>query len=711
MKLAAAFAAIGTAVLLTSAMSAQQAQQQPTAPPRPEGPQQRPLFRGGARFVRVDVFPTDRSGKPVEGLTAADFDVYEDGKRQDIDSFEFVEIVRDVEEARIDPNSQREGDELAKDPRARVFVVVLDSWHVDLLGGARIRRPLTDMLDRLIGPRDVFGVTTPQLRARDLILGRKAITAADMLERHWTWGSTDSLIARDEVEEYFTDCYGGPREDPRSAGRDPYFDPLLTRELVARARERETLEHLHGLVARLDAIRDEKKAVVVVTQGWSQFGRNDGRARSLRIEGEDGIPRPIVTGAGRVLPRSRRAGQPGLGVDIAQCHARATELLMIDSRHRFKDLLLKAQGANVSFYPVDPRGLAVFDTPLSNRPPPGQGGGPTMIDGFASLRSKRDGLMELADNTDGLALIHSNDLSAALRRFADSLSRYYLLGYYSTNTKFDGGYRRLEVKVTRPDISIKARRGYFAPTEADIAAMTEGRTEDAPASADAAALSAALARLEELRYDRDVFVQAARVPGGLVVAAELGVNARASRAWADGGEVRLTIASASGKIVETRAVEPLRSGVSVRVPVTDAGGIRIEVRARAKRMGESSAADASLTVASTEPSLIGPVLSYRGLARALVPAADGRYRRTERATVEAPLAAGAVPAGARVLDKTGQPLTVPIATRERADAGGVRWIVAEAALAPLADGDYVIEMEAMKDERRERRLFAIRVVR
>jgi hypothetical protein len=70
-----------------------------------------------------------------------------------------------------------------------------------------------------------------------------------------------------------------------------------------------------------------------------------------------------------------------------------------------------------------------------------------------------------------------------------------------------------------------------------------------------------------------------------------------------------------------------------------------------------------------------------------------------------------VPAGARILDKTGQPLNVPITTRERADAGGVRWLVAEASLAPLADGDYVIEMEAMKDERRERKLFAIRVVR
>jgi hypothetical protein len=105
------------------------------------------------------------------------------------------------------------------------------------------------------------------------------------------------------------------------------------------------------------------------------------------------------------------------------------------------------------------------------------------------------------------------------------------------------------------------------------------------------------------------------------------------------------------------------------------------------------------------------VLSYRGFARALMPAADGRYRRTERATLEAPLAEGASPAGARLLDRAGKPLPVPVASRERVDANGVRWMVAEAALAPLTEGDYIIELEAVKDAVRETALFAIRVVR
>jgi VWFA-related protein len=698
-----AIAAAAAGVMLGVAVAAQQA----AAPAQEE---QRPLFRGGARFVRVDVFPTDRNGKPVEGLTAADFELFEDGKRQEIDTFEFVEIVADLEEARVDPDSQRGGDELAQDPRARVFAVVLDTWHVDQIGGAQIRRPLIDMLDRLIGPRDVFGVTTPQLRPSHLVLGRKTVTVADMLERHWTWGSTDSMIARDAFEEYFTNCYYDPRDDPRTGADLPYFDPLLTRELIARARERETIEHLDGLVGRLGAIRDEKKAVVVVTQGWPQFGRDEARASRLYVVKSDGVPQGPVSGGGRILPRNPNAGAPGVPVDIADCNAKAIALLTMDSRLGFKELLRKAQAANVSFYPVDPRGLAVFDTALA-KPPPSGHRQPTVIEDFASLRRKRDGLIELAQNTDGIAFIDNNDLSSTLRHFADSLNRYYLLGYYSTNTKFDGGYRRLEVKVRRPDISLKARRGYFAPTQAEIDAMASGRAGAAVPSADAIAVSTALGRLEELRHDRDLFVQAARVPDGVLVSAELGVNARTSRAWADGGEVRITVRGPGGDVVETRPIAPLRSGVAVRVPIADAGDIRVEVRARAKSPGASNAADATVSVAPAGASLIGGVVSYRGLARALQPAADGRYRRTERATLEAPLAGGAVPAGARVLDRLGNPLNVPIAARERADAQGTRWLVGEVTLAPLAEGDYVIELEAMKDEVRERTLFAIRVVR
>lgn len=662
-------------------------QQQQAPQPEPDEAAQRPLFRGGARFVRVDVYPTDREGKPIEGLTAEDFEVFEDGKPQAIDTFEFVDIVADPEEARLDPNTQAEGEAWAQDPRARVFVVVLDTKHVNALGGARMRGPLVTMLDRLIGPRDVFGVITPQMRPRDLMLGRKTLTAADMLERHWAWGSRDSLSRPDQFQNFFEGCFGDIR------------DPLV-RELIARARERETLAHLEGLVERLGAIREEKKAVIIVTEGWARYGPNTSAANNLRA------PVPgIYTGGGRISTTNPTAA-PGQQMDGSQCFSEASRLLQEDTARDFRNLFERAQRANVSFYPVDPRGLAVFDSSIADPLSPSAD--------MSVLREKRNGLSEIALNTDGIALMHSNDIGAELGRLADSLSTYYLLGYYSANTKTDGGYRKIEVKVRKPDVRLKARRGYFAPTEEELAAVAAGRAAaDAPPSAEAVALSDALGRLDHVRHDRDLYLQATRVPGAVIVGAELGVNARTDASWATGGEMRLVVSGegAEAETTETKTLGARQSGIVVSIPVTTEGAVRVDGRARGAGSGAIGAADATLSVPPAEPALIGGVLSFRGLARARMPAADGRYRRTERVTLEAPLATGAVQTGARLLDRMGKPLAVPAKAGERIDAAGIRWMTVEVVLAPLAEGDYVIELEAIKDEARERKLFAIRVVR
>ena len=654
---------------------------------------QQPTFRGGARYVRVDVYPTDAAGKPIEGLTAADFEVYEDGKLQSVDTFDFVRIEPEPEAVRVDPNSQREGEALAKDPRARVFAIVLDTRHVDLASGRALRRPLVEMLDRLIGPRDMFGVITPELPPASFVLGRKSGTVADMMSRYWYWGDDDKLGGQDEIERLIESCFG-PRMSP---------DGAVTQELMARYRERRSMEHLSALVEKLQQIREERKTLILVSQGWRLYSPDQAALERLSKDLKKAIP-AVSRHAGRIYAGSSpAAGREGF--DNSDCYSHASALYMMNSHDAHKALMEKAARANVAVYAIDPRGIAPFDQPIS------MGVNPAAVEN-AWLKSRADGLRVLAANTDGMALIMNNDLDKQFRILSDSMSAYYLLGYYSTNTKFDGKYRRLEVKVRKPGAVVKARRGYFAPTDkemSDIAAGREAAGSTRPA--DEVALADALARLSELTHDRDLFVQTTRTPGMLHANVELGVAARTARAWSDGGEVRLTVKTPDGDRIETRPIDPMRSGAALKIPIADDGPMQIEVRARAKAQGPSGAAEAGSLAAGVEDTLVGAVLSWRGLARALQPAADGRYRRTERATLEAPLAPGAIPTGVRVLDKLGRPLNVPVASRERADASGVRWMVAEVTLAPLTDGDYVIELEAMKDEKRERRLFAIRVVR
>src|SRR4029453_11913813 len=96
---------------------------QQTAPPTQA--QQRPVFRGGTHFGRGDAFPV-RDGKNIDGLTPEDFEILEDGKPQAIESFDFIRFDTFTPEAeRREPSSQREGVDMAADPRNPVFVILV----------------------------------------------------------------------------------------------------------------------------------------------------------------------------------------------------------------------------------------------------------------------------------------------------------------------------------------------------------------------------------------------------------------------------------------------------------------------------------------------------------------------------------------------------------------------------------------------------------
>jgi len=133
------------------------------------------VFRGGANLVTVDAYPR-RDGRIVEGLTPPDFEVLEDGTPQTIDQFEFVRVEPIPEAERRDPRTQAEMLQLAADPHNRVFVTYLDTYHVSVTGSHDIRGPLLDMLNRIVAPNDLFGVTTSKLRPSSLTLGRKLLS-------------------------------------------------------------------------------------------------------------------------------------------------------------------------------------------------------------------------------------------------------------------------------------------------------------------------------------------------------------------------------------------------------------------------------------------------------------------------------------------------------------------------------------------------------
>src|SRR4029078_2149571 len=84
---------------------------------------------------------------------------------------------------------------------------------------------------------------------------------------------------------------------------------------------------------------------------------------------------------------------------------------------------------------------------------------------LARLRARTEMLRTLADGTDGVAVVNTNDLGGAMKRIVDDLSNYYLLGYYSTG-RLDGRFHPISVRVKRPGVRVRARRGYLAATPA-----------------------------------------------------------------------------------------------------------------------------------------------------------------------------------------------------------------------------------------------------
>src|SRR4029077_470389 len=131
-------------------------------------------------------------------------------------------------------------------------------------------------------------------------------------------------------------------------------------------------------------------------------------------------------------------------------------------------------------------------------------------------------------------VMDTNDLDKGLRKIADDLTSYYLLGYYSTNSKTDGGYRSLKVRVKQPGVAVRARRGYRAASAEEV---TRARKAAAAPAVDAPTpISAAMESLASIRPDSRVRLRATSAPGGdlLWIAGELSAAPGRTDEWAQG---------------------------------------------------------------------------------------------------------------------------------------------------------------------------------
>ena len=223
-----------------------------------------------------------------------------------------------------------------------------------------------------------------------------------------------------------------------------------------------TLDALEQLILHLEGIREERKFVVLLSEGWLLDGPNQNLARPVKdaLGNPGDPPRPPAIGTD---PRGRLTMDPDRGSgSFGSCERERALLAHTDLDSQYQHMLNRANRANVSFYPVDTRGLVTFDEPIGPRKPP-----PPSVDA-AMLTARHESLRTLAANTDGVAVVNNSNIDRALEGMVQDTGAYYLLGYYSSNTRLDGRFRKLTVRVKREDVDVRSRPGYLAPTEAAL---------------------------------------------------------------------------------------------------------------------------------------------------------------------------------------------------------------------------------------------------
>jgi hypothetical protein len=255
------------------------------------------------------------------------------------------------------------------------------------------------------------------------------------------------------------------------------------------------------------------------------------------------------------------------------------------------------------------------------------------------------------------------------------------------------------VKVKQPGVSVTARHGYLALSAPAVAAA------GSPATRSVSSLAAdELARLSRLRIDSPMFSYAAVRDTALDLVVELS-GGTFGAGWANGAEVQASLTRGGGEaIVATGRIEPAARGTIVRLPLAggEAGPWRVSVRVSG---AAGVLTDQIEVVSPRETSSLGPPVVFRATASSRIPArpvADFQFRRNERIRVQWPVRAPLEERTARLLDRRGDPLALPVALTE---ADGV--LTADLNLAPLSEGDYVIELSAA--QRKE--VVAFRVVR
>jgi VWFA-related protein len=411
---------VGLLVLLTgAALTAGQA----PAPPAQQPPaQQPPTFKVRVDYVEVDAVVTDRQGRLVRDLKKEDFQVLEDGKSQAITNFTMVDIPVDRDNRPLFASSPIEPDVRTNEKPfdGRIYVMVIDDMHTRFGRSVRVKTAAKQFIERRLGANDLMAVvhTSGPSDANQEFTNNKRLLLAAVDK---TQGRKLDSATINKTNEY------NRTRDMRQQG-DPLNDPDdMERGFNARS----TLDTLRNVAEWFGAVHGRRKAILFVSEG-------------IDYDINDMIPQNGSThqSASMVMDATREA----IGA---------------------------ATRANVAIYGIDPRGLTDLgdesieigaypdDTSL------GVGSGSLQNE----IRLSQDSLRTLSEETGGFAVVNKNDFATAFQRIVEDNSSYYVLAYYPPDAR-QGRTHKIDVRVARPGLTVRARKAYLTPKKVDAPKAT-----------------------------------------------------------------------------------------------------------------------------------------------------------------------------------------------------------------------------------------------
>ena len=383
--------------------------------------QQPPVLRSAVEQVVVDVVVTDADGSIVPGLAAADFEVLEDGKPQSIATFSEVSLPlrRRAPGAPVPPPADVRTNQRAGE--GRTYVLLLDDYFVLLGRTAAVKQVAQEFVTRYVQSGDLVAVATTS--------GLSDATQAFTDDMALVQRAVDRFVgkkARSATVEKIEAAYRAREQDPMRTRRNEARTGQFNRGVAGAEENMIETDHL-------DRGRVSLRTLKAVAQAMA--GASDRRKSIVFVS--EGVDVPVKPG-----------DNTDLGLEMAA-------------------VLRAAARANVVIYGLNPRGLhSQGDEIMEIRAlPSGQtiGGTEDMANLMREQRAGNDMLRTVAEQTGGTASIETNQLGTALEQIAAENSHYYLLGYTPANAKRDGRFRPIDVRVRRPGLTVRARKGYTAP--------------------------------------------------------------------------------------------------------------------------------------------------------------------------------------------------------------------------------------------------------